>query len=73
MAPITASTVGFPPQKLDDERLRNLRDALHAVPEDAPDLLEQLTNIVQPWKTWLVEEQVSKTLNVRPNGIIFAI
>ena len=59
MAPITASITGFPPQKLDDERLRQLKDALEGLPEDAEDLLKCLADCVEPWKTWIVEEQVS--------------
>ena len=59
MAPITASVTGFPPQLYDDERLRQLKEDLCNIPEGADDLLERLATCVEPWTTWLGEEQVS--------------
>ena len=64
MAPITASVVGFPPQKVDDERLLHLKESLCSIPETSEDLLKRLALCVQDWTTWLVEEQVS-LLSVR--------
>lgn len=58
MAPITASITGFPPQKVDDERLRVLLESLCAVPKDCENLTERLATCVEPWHEWFVEEQV---------------
>ena len=59
MAPITASITGFPPQPIDDERLRALKASLGAINEQSEDLLARLADCVEPWTKWLVGEQVS--------------
>ena len=60
MAPITASVTGFPPQQIDTERLRLLKESLCAIKEEeSDDLLARLAECVEPWTKWLVEEQVS--------------
>ena len=59
MAPITASVTGFPPQQIDTERLRSLKESLCAINEESEDLLARLAVCVEPWMQWRVEEQVS--------------
>lgn len=76
MAPITASVTGFPPQPIDDDRLRALKENLCAINEETEDLLAHLANCVEPWTQWLVGEQVSSSYaaaTVRHFGSISSI
>jgi hypothetical protein len=76
MAPIYAAAVGINPQIVDDERLRQLRDSILSIDLKAPlhrtfsapkqvseplDI-ERLVLAVEPWQTWVFEEQVSLIL-----------
>ena len=71
MAPISASVTGFPPQEIDTERLRKLKESLCAVKEESEDLLTRLAECVEPWTKWLVEEQVSLSYAADKAGFSF--
>ena len=76
MAPIHAAAVGINPQIIDDENLRQLRDSILSIelktplhrtfsaPEQVSEPLdiERLVVAVEPWQTWVFEEQVSLIL-----------
>ena len=76
MAPIYAAAVGINPQIIDDESLRQLRDSILSIelkaplhrtfstPEQVSEPLdiERLVVAVEPWQTWVFEEQVSLIL-----------
>ena len=72
MAPITASVTGFPPQEIDTERLRKLKESLCEIKEESEDLLTRLAECVEPWTKWLVEEQVCLSYAVNKEVLGFA-
>ena len=73
LAPIHGAAVGVSPQAIEDDRLRNLRDALLAIeiketfhqnfasPAEViePFDVSRLVSELDPWQTWVFEEQVS--------------
>ena len=73
MAPIYSSEIGIIPQIIDDERLVRLRNDLSELkletplgttyisPDEAqaPLDIEKLLVLVDPWQSWVFEEQVS--------------
>ena len=83
MAPIFAAAVGINPQIIDDERLRQLMKSLSTVklqvplhrtytsPEEVetPLDIDHLVTLLEPWKTWLFEEQVGQSATHPSNGI----
>jgi hypothetical protein len=73
MAPIYAAAVGISPQIIDDDRLRQLRISLLEIELQVPlhrtyssrdgvtvplDI-ERLISLLEPWQSWVFEEQVS--------------
>ena len=72
MAPIYSAVVGVNPQIIDDERLRQLFNSLASIelkvplhrtftsPEEVTEPLdiESLVTLVEPWQSWMFEEQV---------------
>ena len=76
MAPIHGAAVGVSPQAIEDDRLRNLRDALLAIeiretfhqdfasPDEVvePFDVSRLVSELDPWQTWVFEEQVSPSI-----------
>jgi hypothetical protein len=72
MAPITATAVGVAPQVLDDPDLEKLLSALNqldlgtlldpnqALPQAKPAVLDELCTLLEPWREWAFEEQVSE-------------
>jgi hypothetical protein len=73
MAPIYAAAVGISPQIIDDDRLRQLRKTLieielevplhraYASPDEVelPIDIDRLVCLLEPWQSWVFEEQVS--------------
>jgi hypothetical protein len=74
MAPITATAIGVSPQVLDDPALKKLLSALNqldlgtlldsnrSLPEAKPAVLDELCTLLEPWREWVFEEQVSDIL-----------
>jgi hypothetical protein len=82
MAPITATAVGVAPQVLDDPDLEKLLSALNqldlgtlldpnqALPQAKPAVLDELCTLLEPWREWAFEEQVSEIrVLASPNGM----
>ena len=73
MAPIYTAAIGVTPQIIDDERLSQLRNHLEELelrkplrrnyksPEEVEEPLDvdRLVSILEPWQSWVFEEQVS--------------
>lgn len=74
MAPILSASIGVTEEIVDDERLRRLRSALEEIrfkaPLDSRDKnpekvavpldIERLVELLEPWRSWTFEEQVSR-------------
>jgi hypothetical protein len=73
MAPILSAFIGITEQIIDDERLKSLRgsveelkfktplDSSYVSPDDViiPLDIERLVELLEPWRSWTFEEQVS--------------
>jgi hypothetical protein len=76
MAPILTATIGVARQKVDDERLRSLKESLENLKSNGPQKssismseeltvpldIEKLVSLLEPWTSWPFEEQVSAIL-----------